>query len=105
MVSYTSERRKKEIGIRKSLGASVSNILVLLTNDLVRLLGVAAVVASPIAYLLAGQWLEDFAYRIDLTLIPFVLVGLGMVAIGVIAVSFQSIRAATADPVESLRYE
>ena len=86
-------------------GASVANILTLLTHDIVRLLAVATALAIPITYLLSSRWLENFAYRVDLSLVPLLAVGVGMMAVGVIAVSYQSVRAATADPIDSLRYE
>jgi len=105
LAALMARKRTKEIGIRKTLGASVTNILALLTNDLVRLLAVAAVMAIPITYLLSSRWLDNFAYRIDLSVVPFVAVGVGIIAIGIIAVGYQSIRAALVDPVESLRYE
>jgi len=103
--AFSAERRTKEIGIRKALGASVSNIIRLLSKEIVILVGIAGVMALPIAYLVIRKWLETFAYRTEITLTLFLLSGLVVMAIALATVSYQSIRAARANPVESLRYE
>ncbi|MEP0547443.1 MAG: ABC transporter permease [Rhodothermales bacterium] len=105
LVAFAVQQRTKEIGIRKVLGASVSSILALLSKDFLRFVGVAFVVAVPLAYLVVSRWLDGFAYRIDLGLGVFVAAGLAALAIALVAVSAQALRAASADPVESLRYE
>lgn len=105
LVSLSVQRRTKEIGIRKVLGASVSGIVALLSKDLVKLVLIAIVIASPIAWWAMNQWLEDFAYRIAIQWWMFVIAGLGAVLIAVLTLSWLAIRAAVANPVESLRDE
>ncbi|MFQ5569489.1 MAG: ABC transporter permease [Rhodothermales bacterium] len=98
-------RRTKEIGIRKAMGASASNVVVLLSSRFVRLVLVAAVLACPAAYLVMHRWLNTFAYRIEIQPLTFVLAGGLVLLVALLTVSFQSIKAALIDPVESLRYE
>jgi ABC-type antimicrobial peptide transport system permease subunit len=105
LVSFTVVQRTKEIGIRKVLGASVANIVVLLSRDFFWLVLVAILVGSPIAWLLANDWLADFAYRIDTQWWIFAAAGVIAVALALATVSIQAIRAAVANPVESLRDE
>ncbi len=105
LATFMAERRTKEIGVRKVLGATVSSIVGLLSLDFVKLVGVAFLLAAPIAYLMLREWLSEFAYRIDLSAGVFLLGGIGAVVIAVLTVSYQALRVATADPVESLRYE
>src|SRR5690606_13227394 len=97
--------RTKEIGIRKVLGASVAGIAAMLSNDLMKLIAVAIALASPLAWLSMNKWLEDFAYRIDIQWWVFAVAGLAAVAIALLTVSWQAIRAALANPVDSLRDE
>ncbi len=105
LITYITRQRTKEIGIRKVLGASTSNILTLLSKDFMQLILLALVIASPIAYYFMEQWLQDFAYRIDMQWWTFLVAGLCAIGIALFTVSFQSIRAAVANPVESLRSE
>jgi putative ABC transport system permease protein len=105
MSAFMVERRTKEIGIRKVLGASVAGITGLLAKDFLRLVIVAIVVASPVAYYFMDKWLADFAYRIDIQWWMFAIAGTMAVAIAFLTVSFQSIRAALANPAKSLRSE
>jgi len=98
-------KRIKEIGIRKVLGASVSSILVLLSKDLIRLLFIALFLAIPIAYFLMQDWLANFAYHIELQWWVFALAGLAAIGIALLTISFQSVKAALVNPVESLRRE
>jgi len=105
MSSYTIEQRTKEIGVRKVLGATASGIVLLLSTEFTRWVLVANVIAWPVAYLLADRWLQSFAYRIGLSWTTFVLAGCVSLLIALITVSFQAIRAALANPVETLRYE
>ena len=102
---YSTVQRTKEIGIRKVLGASVSNVSVLLSKEFIKLVLIAMVIASPVAYYFMHKWLEDFAYRVPISWWIFVVAGLAALLIALITVSFQAIRAAVANPVKSLRTE
>jgi len=103
--TFLIERRTKEIGIRKVLGASVSNIVTLLSKDFVKLISLAFVLAGPIAWYLMHQWLKDFAYQVSIRWWIFALAGGFALLIALLTVSFQSIRAALTNPVKSLRTE
>jgi putative ABC transport system permease protein len=105
LASFTAEQRTKEIGIRRVLGASLSGVVILLTKEFVRLVAVANIIAWPAAYYAMNKWLHNFAYRIDLELWMFVISALLALFIALFTVSYQSIKAATANPVDSLRYE
>lgn len=105
LVTFTAQQRTKEIGVRKVLGASVMSLVMLLTGDFVKLVLIAIVLASPLAWYTMQQWLQDFAYKIDLSWWVFALAGLLAVGIALLTVSFQSIRAALMNPVKSLRSE
>ncbi|MBX2927510.1 MAG: ABC transporter permease [Saprospiraceae bacterium] len=105
LAMFTAEQRTKEIGIRKVLGASVAGITGLLAKDFLKLVIIAIVIASPVAYWAMSRWLADFAYSIDLQWWMFVPAGAAAIVIAFLTVSFQSIRAALANPVESLRSE
>jgi len=103
--SYSAKQRIKEIGVRKVLGASVSNIATLLSMDFVKLVLVAVVVSSPIAWWLMDRWLQGFAYKTNISWWIFALSGLVAVAIAIITVSYQAIKTAVMNPVKSLRTE
>ena len=103
--AFVIEQRTKEIGIRKVLGASVPQIVALLSRDFMTLVLIAFVIASPVAYLVMARWLEDFAYRVTIGPGLFLLAGSAALAIAWLTVSYLSIRAALANPVRSLRYE
>ncbi len=105
LTAFTVERRTKEIGIRKVLGASVASIIGLLTKDFIKLVVLAIILAIPLGYWAAGQWLQDYAYRIELSWWMFALAGVAAVVIAFMTVAGQSWRAARANPVESLRTE
>ncbi len=105
LAAFTAERKVKEIGIRKVLGASVSNIVYLLTQEFSKLVFISILIAVPISYFLLDQWLDDFAYRIDLSVWFFVEAGVLALLIAWITVSTQAYRAARANPSESLRSE
>lgn len=105
LASFVTEQRTKEIGVRKVMGASVTSIVVLLSKEFTRLVLVAAVVAFPLSYAAMTRWLESFAYRVDVHWYVFALAGLVALVVAWATVSYQSIRAAVADPVKSLRYE
>ena len=103
--SYTAEQRTKEIGIRKVLGATVSSIVKHISREFVVLVVIANVIIWPLAYFIINRWLERFAYRISIGWWSFVLTGVGVLAVSLLTVSRQILRAATANPVDSLRYE
>ena len=105
LASFTVEQRKKEIGIRKILGASGSGILMLLTKEFAKWVLVANLIAWPIAYYFMNNWLQNFAYRIDLTAWPFFLAGLSALLFALLTVSYQAVKTALANPVDSLRSE
>ena len=105
LVSFVAEQKKKEIGIRKVLGASISSVVQLLTKDFIKLVLIALVIAAPIAYYFMQRWLEDFTYRIDIQWWVFALAGFFALVITVLTVGFQSIKSAIANPVKSLRTE
>ena len=103
--SFIIESKTREIGVRKVLGASVPGIITLLAKDFLKWVGFANLIAWPIAYLVMKNWLQHFAYRIDLTIWPFLLAGLIALTIAMLSISWQAIRAATANPIKALRYE
>lgn len=105
LISYMAAQRKKEIGIRKVLGASVLRITAMLAREFVFLIVLAMIIASPIAYYLIHQWLQDFAYRVDFSWWIFAIAGMSAILIALLTVSFQAIKAAIANPVKSLRTE
>ena len=105
LVTYAAARRTKEIGIRKVVGASVGSIIAMLSKDFIKLVIIAIVIASPIAWWAMSKWLQGFAYRIDIGWWVFVTAGLLAIMIALATVSFQSIKAAVANPVKSLRTE
>ena len=105
LVSFVVVQRTKEIGIRKVLGASVASIVALLSKDFLKLVLIAIVIASPLAWYIMNRWLQDFAYKIDIAWWVFALAGLLAVGIALLTVSFQAIKAALMNPVRSLRSE
>ncbi|MBC8152734.1 MAG: ABC transporter permease [Bacteroidetes bacterium] len=105
LAAFTAEQRTKEIGVRKVLGASVASIVTLLSKDFLKLVLIAIVIASPIAWWAMNRWLQDFAYKIDIEWWVFALAGLLAVGIALLTVSFQSVKAALMNPVKSLRSE
>ena len=105
LASFMAEQRTKEIGIRKTLGASVGNIILLLSREFTKLVLVATIIAWPIAYFTMNQWLRNFAYRVGIDWWIFIFSAGLTIIIAFLTVSYQSIRAATANPVEALKYE
>ncbi len=105
LAAFTANQRTREIGIRKVLGAGVPQLVSLLSREFILLVGLSTVIAAPVAGWAMQRWLEDFAYRTSMPWWIFVLAGIAAVAIALLTVSYQAIRAATANPVESLRVE
>jgi len=105
LVMFTAEKRAKEISIRKVLGASVADITTMLSKDFIKLILIAVVIATPIAWYYMEHWLQDFAYRTRISWWIFALSALVAVIIALVTISFQSIRAAIANPITSLRTE
>jgi putative ABC transport system permease protein len=102
---FAAQQRIKEIGIRKVLGATTLSIVSELSKEFLKPVLVAAFIASPIAWWAMNKWLEDFAYRINISLWVFVIAGIAAIIIALITVSFQAIKAALSNPVKSLRTE
>jgi putative ABC transport system permease protein len=105
LATFIAEQRTKEIGIRKVLGASVQGIVQMLSRDFIKLVVISFVVAAPLAWYIMNKWLQDFAYRINISWWIFLAAGLTALLIALVTVSFQAIRAAIANPVKSLRTE
>jgi putative ABC transport system permease protein len=105
LATFSAEQRIKEIGVRKVLGASVTSIVTLLSTDFLKLVIIAIMIASPIAWWAMNKWLQDFAYRTNIGWWIFIIAGLGALIIALITISFQAIRAAVSNPVKSLRTE
>ena len=105
LASYTAELRTHEIGIRKVLGAQVSGIVILLSKEVAKWVLVANLIAWPVAYLVMKDWLESFAFRINIGVFTFLLATLLAYAIALLTVSYQAVRAAMADPVSAIRHQ
>ena len=105
LATYIAEQRRKEIGVRKVLGASVANIVKMLSIDFIKLVLIAFLIATPIAWWFMNKWLQDFAFRIDLNWSIFAVTGLVALVIALLTLSFQAIKAAIANPVNSLKIE
>ena len=105
LVIFITAQRRKEIGVRKVLGATVMSITLLVSKDFGKLVVISTIIAIPVAWFLMNKWLQNFAYRIELKWWMFLLSGCITILIALITVSFQAIKAAAANPVESLRSE
>jgi putative ABC transport system permease protein len=105
LASYTAEQRTKEIGVRKVLGASVGQIMKMLTTDFMKLVFIANILAWPITYILAKDWLANFSYQIDMPILPYVFATILAMIIALLTVSSQAFHAANSDPVNALKYE
>ncbi len=105
LAAFTAEQRTKEIGIRKVLGASVSNIMILLSREFARWVLLANIIAWPVAYFVMNRWLQNFAYRINIGWWVFITAALLALIIALFTVGFQAAKSALANPSESLRYE
>ena len=105
LAAFSAEQRSREIGIRKVLGASIPGIAQLLSKDFLKLVLIAFLIATPIAWWGMNKWLEAFAYKVTLSWWMFALAGVLSLGIAILTVSFQAIRAAVANPVKTLRSE
>lgn len=105
LAAFTAEQRTKEIGIRKTMGASVASVVTMLNLEFIKLVGIAIVIASPIAWYLMNSWLGDFIYKTEIGIWPFLFASLLAIVIALFTVGFQSIKAALANPVNSLKSE
>jgi putative ABC transport system permease protein len=105
LTAYMAERRTKEVGIRKVLGASTLTLVRLLSRDMVGPVLIANLIAWPLAYLFIRQWLMDFAYRVDMSLWVFIVSGLAMIVLTQLTVGYHAVKTARINPVETLRYE
>jgi putative ABC transport system permease protein len=105
LAAFVTEKRIKEIGIRKALGASEFEIVLMLTKDFTKWVVIANLIAWPVSFFVMNKWLQNFAYRIELNWIVFVLSGLIALAIAIVTVSLQAVKAALTNPVNSLKYE
>jgi putative ABC transport system permease protein len=105
LTSFAIIQRTREIGVRKVLGATVSNIVILLSKQFIRLILIANIIAWPLAYFAMRQWLQNFAYRVGIGLWVFVLASVLVFVIALATISFQAVKAALANPVDALRYE
>ncbi|HEY4875795.1 MAG TPA: ABC transporter permease [Puia sp.] len=105
LAAFTAQKRQKEIGIRKIVGATVSNIALMLSKDFFKLILISVLIAFPISWWAMNQWLQSFAYRIHISSVIFIVAGISILGITLLTISFQSIKAAIANPVKSLRTE
>jgi putative ABC transport system permease protein len=105
LVMFAAEQRIKEIGIRKVLGASLTQIITLFSKDFLKLILIAFLIAAPLAWYFLHQWLQDFAYKIALSWWIFALAGGASVLIALLTMSYQAVKAALANPTKSLRAE
>ena len=105
LAAFTAQRRQKEIGIRKVVGATVSNVVVLLSKDFLKLVLIAVLIAFPLAWWMMNKWLHDFEYRIGIGVDVFLIAGVSVILITVLTIIFQALKAAIANPVNSLRTE
>ncbi len=105
LASFTAEQKTKEIGVRKVLGSSVSGIVLLLSKEFIKWVLISCLIAFPAAYFLMNGWLSNFAYRTDINAFVFITAALLTIAVALLTVSYQAVKAALADPVKSLRYE
>jgi putative ABC transport system permease protein len=105
LATYTAEQRTKEIGIRKVLGADVQTIVLLLSNDFIKLVLIAIIIATPVSWYAMNKWLDGFAYKMEIQAWMFALAGVIALSIAVFTISYQSIKSALVNPVNSLRSE
>jgi putative ABC transport system permease protein len=105
LVMFSAEQRVKEFGVRKVLGASIGQLIALFAQDFMKLIFIAFLIAAPLGWYAMRSWLQDFAYRIDISWWIFVLAGAGSLAIALFTLSYEAFKTAVANPVKSLRSE
>ncbi len=105
LTMFTVEQRRKEIGIRKVIGAKVSDIVTMISKDIIKLVVLASIIATPLSWLAMDKWLQNFAYRINISLWIFFFSGIIALLIAILTISYQTVKAALANPVKSLRTE
>ena len=105
LAAFTAQKRRKEISVRKVVGASVVDITAMLSKDFLQLIFISLVIALPVSWWVMSNWLQNFAYRINITPYVFVIAGISVVLVTLFTISFQSIKAAMSNPVNSLRSE
>jgi putative ABC transport system permease protein len=105
LAAFSAEQRTKEIGVRKVLGATIPNIIGLLSKDFLKLVAISVVIASPVAWYVMNKWLQDFAYRVNISWTVFVITTVSALCIALLTIGFQAMRAALSNPVKSLRTE
>lgn len=105
LAAFTAEQRTREIGIRKVLGASVGSIILMLSKDFGRLIVLAIVLASPLAYWIMNNWLQNFAYRIDVSWLTLIVAGIAALIIAIGTITYQAVKAALTNPIKALKYE
>jgi len=105
LASFATKQRTKEIGIRKVIGATVAHIMWLLNSEFLKLTVLGCILAWPAAYFMMGKWLQNFPYRVSIEWWVFLLSSLAACVVALLTISYQSIKSATANPVDSLRYE
>ncbi|MFC2103822.1 ABC transporter permease [Bacteroidota bacterium] len=105
LISFITEQRKKEIGIRKTFGSSSTNIVIIISKEILKLIVIASIISWPIAYWLMDNWLQDFSYRIDINYLMFGLIPILTIILSLLTVIYQTVKAARKNPAETLRYE
>ncbi|MDA3952344.1 MAG: ABC transporter permease [Bacteroidales bacterium] len=105
LISFITEQRKKEIGVRKTFGSSTGNIVVIISKGILKLIVIASIVSWPIAYWVMNNWLQDFSYRVDINLVMFVVIPVLTIILSLLTVIYQTVKAARKNPAETLRYE
>ncbi|PLX15452.1 MAG: hypothetical protein C0597_08860 [Marinilabiliales bacterium] len=105
LISFIAEQRKKEIGVRKTFGSTSTNIVLLISKDILKLIVIASIISWPIAYLLMNNWLQDFSYRVEINYFMFILIPVLTIVLSLLTVIYQTLKAALKNPAETLRYE
>jgi putative ABC transport system permease protein len=105
LISFIAEQRKKEIGIRKTFGSTSTNIVLIISKDILKLIVIASVISWPIAYFVMDNWLQDFSYRVGINYIMFIIIPVLTIILSLLTVIYQTLKAAMKNPAETLRYE